>query len=411
MTIQDLVNAMQRIAPLEYAESWDKVGLLAGDSSRKLSGPVLLTIDLTEPVLAEAIEKRASAIIAYHPPIWEPLTKITDATPRQRIILRALESGIAIYSPHTSLDAIPGGVTEWLCEGLSGSEELANASAAIAPEAGGATPSHAGSALGAPSPRRIAGDCRALTPHSHTPSSQRMKIVTFVPAAAVESVRQALASAGAGVIGGYQVCSFTVAGVGTFLGGPGTAPKVGKPGQIEATQEHRLEMVCSRAALALALDTLKSFHPYEEPAIDVYELAAKPKRTVGAGRRLVLDKPVTVSELAARLKKWIKRDRVRYALPDGMDPQQPISFVGVCPGSGASLSKLAKSEGCEVFVTGEMGHHDVMGALNAGMSVILGNHTSTERGYLPRLASMISLTLPEVQLLMSQRDRDPLTTI
>jgi len=408
MTIHDLVEAMQHIAPLEYAESWDKVGLLAGDRFKPLSGPVLLTIDLTEPVLAEAIEKRASAIIAYHPPIWEPLTKITDATPRQRIILRALESGIAIYSPHTSLDAVRGGVTEWLCEGLSGSDP-ANASAAIMAESQGSSQSPTAQQLGTPG--RIAGDCRALTPHSHTPTSQRMKIVTFVPASAVESVRQALASAGAGVIGGYQVCSFTVAGVGTFLGGPGTAPKVGKLGQIEATQEHRLEMVCARAALALAIDTLKGFHPYEEPAIDVYELAAQPMRSVGAGRRLVLDKPVTVSELALRLKMWINRDRVRFALPDDMDPQKPISYVGVCPGSGASLSKLAKSEGCEVFVTGEMGHHDVMGALNAGMSVILGNHTSTERGYLPRLAAMISLALPKAQLLISQRDRDPLTTL
>jgi putative NIF3 family GTP cyclohydrolase 1 type 2 len=122
MDIGDLVNLMQRIAPLDHAESWDKVGLLAGDRTRPLTGPILLTIDLTERVMAEAIAMKAGAIIAYHPPIFEPLARITDATPRQRVILRALEHHIAIYSPHTALDNIPGGVTDWLCEGLSGGD-------------------------------------------------------------------------------------------------------------------------------------------------------------------------------------------------------------------------------------------------------------------------------------------------
>src|SRR5689334_12479162 len=120
MRVQDLAAIMQQIAPLEYAEEWDRVGLLVGDSSRELRSPVLLTIDLTEAVLAEAISAGANAIIAYHPPIFEPLNRVTDSTPRQRVVLRAIEAQIAIYSPHTSLDAVPGGISDWLCEGLSG---------------------------------------------------------------------------------------------------------------------------------------------------------------------------------------------------------------------------------------------------------------------------------------------------
>lgn len=371
---------MQQIAPPEFAESWDKVGLLAGDREKTVKGPVLLTIDLTEAVLAEAVAETCSAVIAYHPPIWEPLTKITDATPRQRIILRALEAGLAIYSPHTALDAVAGGVTDWLAEGLSGSTE----------------------------PGKIAGDCRALTAHTRTPATQQVKIVTFVPGDAVEQIRGALATAGAGIIGDYRLCSFASEGVGTFLGGEGTNPKIGKAGEVHAAAEHRLEMVCGRQSLALALETLRRFHPYEEPAIDVYELLAQPLRTVGAGRRLALDKPTTVSELAQRLKGWIHRDRVRFALR-GED--KPVTFVGIVPGSGASLSRLARAEGCEVFVTGEMSHHDVMGALHAGMSVILGNHTSTERGYLPRLAARLQAALPGASVIVSKADKDPLITV
>lgn len=377
MRIRDLVEAMQAIAPLEYAEAWDKVGLLAGDAEAALRGPVVLAIDLTEAVLAEAVAMKAGAIVAYHPPIFEPLAKVTASTPRQRVILRAIQAGIAIYSPHTALDAIPGGVTDWLCEGLSGGE--------------------AG---------KVRGDCRALTPHAKSPATQELKIVTFVPETAVEKVRHALASAGAGLIGAYTLCSFAVAGSGTFFGGEGAKPRVGEAGRLEQVAEVRLEMVCSKGALALAVETLRRFHPYEEPAIDVYELVGAPQRGAGSGRRLVLDRPATVRELAERLKAFIKRPFVRFAVA-GED--RPVSRMGVVPGSGGELSRTAYQAGCEVFVTGEMKHHEVMGALNAGMSVILGGHTSTERGYLPRLRE--ALGARKIDAVVSTADRDILTTI
>jgi len=390
MNIQSLVDALQRIAPLELAESWDRVGLLAGDRARALTGPVMLTIDLTEAVLDDAVAKKCGAVVAYHPPIWDPLTRITDATPRQRIILRALEAGMAIYSPHTALDAVRGGLADWLCEGLS-------------------NPAGSGNNPDGPA-GRIAGDCRALTPHAKTSPTQQVKIVTFVRPDDLAQVRDALSSAGAGLIGKYSLCSFATPGSGSFLGAEGTSPRVGKSGHVEMVPEVRLEMVCSRNALALALETLRRFHPYEEPAIDVYDLVAQPQRFLGAGRRLALDRPVTVAELAQRLKAWTRRDRVRYALCTA-DADRQVKFVGVCPGAGASLSKLARQDGCEVFVTGEMAHHDVMGALHAGMSVGLGNHTSTERGFLPRLASMIREHLPGADVIVSITDWDPLVTV
>jgi dinuclear metal center YbgI/SA1388 family protein len=375
---------MQRIAPLELAESWDKVGLLAGDSGRALDGCVLLTIDLTESVLEEARAVGARAIIAYHPPIFEPLTRITDATPRQRVVLRAVESGIAIYSPHTALDAMPGGITDWLCEGLSGK--------AHDPQR----------------PPHPAGDVRALTPHAALPTSQEVKIVTFVPEAHVERVRGALATAGAGMIGAYQLCSFAAQGTGTFLGDSTTKPMAGEAGKLEHVREVRLEMVCGKSNLGLAVRTLREFHPYEEPAIDVYQLLPQPDRRGGSGRKLVLDRPATVGELAQRLKAFLGRDRVRYALAGG---DTPVTRVGVVPGAGSELSKLARREGCEVFVTGEMKHHEVLGALNAGMSVILGGHTSTERGYLARLRVLLSAAIAGVEVRISTVDKDPLVTV
>jgi len=380
MLVQDLVKLMGEIAPLEYAERWDKVGLLVGDAQRPLAGPVVLAIDLTEEVLRDAISRKAGAIIAYHPPVFEPLSRVTNATPRQRVVLKAIESGIAVYSPHTALDNVPGGVTDWLCEGLSGSTE----------------------------PGKVLGDCRALTPHGRSPATQQLKVVTYVPEKDVEKVRNAMASAGAGIIGRYTLCSFTTSGTGTFVGAEESTPAVGQRGRLEQVEELRLEMVCSKAALPLVLEILRQFHPYEEPAVDVYELVPQPTRGAGSGRRLVLDHPVSVRMLAERLKKFLKRDLARFALPTE-HADRPVSHVGVVPGSGGELSRLAMQEGCEVFVTGEMKHHEVLGALNAGMGVILGGHTSTERGYLPRLRD--KLAAHGFEALVSAMDRDILVTV
>lgn len=379
MRVRDLVEAMERIAPQAYAEPWDRVGLQVGVLDRALEGPVLLTIDLTEGVLAEAVSARAGAIIAYHPPIFEPLTRVTDHSPRQRIVLGATEARIAIYSPHTALDAAPGGVTDWLCEAISAGE-----------------------------PGRIAGDCRAITPFEQGADNPSVKIVTFIPAESVERVREALASAGAGLIGNYSVCSFAAPGEGTFLAGADAAPTHGQAGRFERVAEQRLEMVCPRRALAIALETLRGFHPYEEPAIDIYPLAPAPQRRVGAGRRLVLDRPATVTELAQRLKTALGTPRVRMAIPG---PDRPIRTLGVVPGAGESLAPAAGSQGCEAFITGEMRHHQVLAALHAGMGVIVAGHTNTERGFLPRLAERLAHELPSIICITSREDQDPLISV
>jgi dinuclear metal center YbgI/SA1388 family protein len=394
MNIAHLVSIMEQLAPLDFAEPWDRAGLLVGDPQRPLLGPALLAIDLTEPVLDEAIRLGAGAIVAYHPPIWEPLARLTTATPRQRIILRAVEKQLAVFSPHTALDAAPGGLTDWLCEGLAGMPA-------------------------SDKPQRIKGDVRALSPRGRLPGTQQVKIVTFVPEDRAEQLRQALATAGAGIIGRYRVCSFAAPGAGTFLGDEATNPAVGQPGRLEHAPELRLEMVCSRSALPLALETLRHFHPYEQPAVDVYELAPQPQRGIGPGRRLVLDQPITIGALARRIKAFLstpaRESTVRVATP-AMDPaglDHAVTHVGVCAGSGSELASLARAEGCQVFVTGEMKHHEVMNALNAGMSVILAGHTTTERGFLPRLARLMEEAgrPHHLKALVSQADREPLLRI
>jgi dinuclear metal center YbgI/SA1388 family protein len=385
VNVKHLIDALQTIAPLELAEPWDKVGLQIGRASRAIDGPVFLTIDLTEPVLEEALAAKASAIIAYHPPIWEPLRRITDATPKERILARAIQADIAVYAPHTSLDNAPGCMTDWLCEGVSGS-----------------------TATG-----RIAGDCRALAPMQRRKPTQECKIVTFVPDAEVERLRNALATAGAGLIGRYSVCSFAIPGTGTFLGGDGSTPAIGQAGKLEQVQEVRLEMVCSKSSLPLVLATLRQFHPYEEPAVDVYDLAQQPDRTIGGGRRVVLDQPATMEELGRRLKSYLTIPTGSPTIQIARAPGSPstVTHIGVVCGAGTAQASIARAEGCEVFITGEMKHHEVLEATNCGMSIILAGHTATERGYLPRLARRLADALPAMEFRVSTADTDPLRSL
>ncbi|MHC5113596.1 MAG: Nif3-like dinuclear metal center hexameric protein [Planctomycetota bacterium] len=369
MKVRDVVSVVESIAPLSGAESWDNVGLLVGAPTWPASR-VMLTIDLTRPVLEEAIAARTRMIVAYHPLIFEPLPAVNDATETSHLALDAIRAGIAVHSPHTALDAAPGGVNDWLCEAFG----------------------H--------------GDVRALQSQSDLPSTESHKIVTFCPRDAADAIRDALASAGAGRIGAYERCSFEIPGQGTFQGGADTRPAVGRRGVLERVDEVRLEMVCSAPALALAVTTLRQFHPYEEPPVEIYALQPRPRRDTGAGRRITLDRKLGVTAITEALKKHLGVRRLSVA--PGRDAPRTIRTIGLCAGAGGSLLRAALDQGCELFLTGEMRHHDVLAAQAAGCTVILAGHTNTERGYLKRLRRLLLKELPKLDVSVSKRDAHPL---
>lgn len=118
MDLKDLVTSLNDFASLSLAESWDNVGLLVEPSPPHIVNTLFLTNDLTENVMQEALEKKANLILSYHPPIFHPLKRITWKTWKERLVIRALENRVGIYSPHTTYDAIPNGVNDWLATGL-----------------------------------------------------------------------------------------------------------------------------------------------------------------------------------------------------------------------------------------------------------------------------------------------------
>ena len=263
--LKKLLETLEGIAPLELAEEWDNVGLLLCPSRKRTSRKILLTIDLTEPVLEEALRVGADTIVAYHPPIFDPLSEITPSKARERVILRLVESRIAVYSPHTALDSVSGGVNDWLAGGLGEGE--------------------------------------------------------------VE-----------------PLASFIEAGV--------------EPGES----------------------------------------------IPGQGRLLRLRKPVKLSTLVRRVKSHLGLKKVRVSFGRRGDPV--ISTVALCAGAGGAVLGGVEAD---VYLTGEMRHHDVLDAKAQGTSVILCEHTNTERGYLPILRAKLARLLGRgAEVRVSRTDREPL---
>jgi hypothetical protein len=250
-------------------------------------------------------------------------------------------------------------------------------------------------------------DRRALTALASADHRRTHKVVAFVPEKSASSVREAMAAAGAGVIGAYRECSFAIPGRGTFFGGEGTSPRIGEKGRLETVDEIRLEMVCGAAALADVVGALRDAHPYEEPAFDVYRLEPAPTRGVGSGRAVTLDAPATPNLIAERVKRNLGVPMVKL----GIASEKPVTRVGGVPGAGASLLDAAIDAGCELFVTGEMRHHEVLAALDRGCSIILAGHTNTERGYLPLLRERMMAIEPGFDVRISGADGAPMSVV
>lgn len=376
-----LAAALEMVAPARLAEPWDNVGLLLGDREAPC-GRVLLTVDFTAGVLEEALALSVDAVVAYHPPIFDPLKRLTSEDPKQRLLLETAQAGIALLSPHTALDAVHGGVNDWLLEGVAG---------------------------GAAELER-ARDLQPLRPAESLPRSEACKIVVFVPLAQAQRLRDALADAGAGQCGLYDRCSVRCEVIGTFRGLEGSSPAIGTKGRVEEVREERVEVVCSRERLPWALAAMRAVHPYETPAYEVHALAARPSLDEGAGRLVELREPADTAAIAARLRRHLGAQRLELAAAPGADGARHAR-IGVCAGAGASMVKDAVARGATLFVTGEARHHDQLSAMASGCSLLLAGHTVTERGYLPRLAERIAPIVPGVAFTQSKADGHPLVEV
>jgi dinuclear metal center YbgI/SA1388 family protein len=364
MKLADALAVLEGLAPLRYAESWDNVGLLVGDPATEVSR-VLVTVDYTPEVAEEAIAARADLVVAYHPPMFAAVKRARH----DALWVDAIRRGIALYSMHTALDVASGGTNDVLAEACGGAE------------------------VGR----------RAL--RAYAPKDAHVKLVVFVPEADLEGVSEAMFEAGAGRIGAYTRCSFRIPGTGTFFGEEGTNPTVGERGKLETVDEIRLETLVPIARLEGVVAAMRRAHSYEEPAFDLVRLAPPPVR-VGQGRVADVTE-TTLGELVSRLKTALG---VRGLLVAGkLDAS--VRRVAVAAGAGGELLEDAIRASADVFVTGEIRHHDALSAVRRGVAVIATLHSNSERAAVRSFAAKLEGKLGGVEVRTSNRDADPFDVV
>ena len=316
MKIQDITSFLETIAPASLQESYDNAGLLTGNPCWDCTG-IITTLDATEAVVLEAIEKKCNLIVAHHPIIFSGLKKITGKNYVEKTIIAAIKNDIAIYAIHTNLDNVLTGVNGKMADQLG----LVN--------------------------RQILQPKKGII----------KKLVTFVPVAQAEEVCNALFVAGAGHIGNYSECSFSAVGEGTFKGGTGTDPFVGKPGQRHIEQELKLEMIYPAWVENELVKTLKAVHPYEDAAYDIFLLDHK-YQDVGSGLTGELPEAVTELEFMQQLKKAFGLMVIRHTPLSN----RPVKKIALCGGAGSFLIGAAVAAGADFYITGDVKYHEFFDA-------------------------------------------------
>ncbi|MGE5318493.1 MAG: Nif3-like dinuclear metal center hexameric protein [Chloroflexota bacterium] len=312
MKLYELAEVIESIAPVPTQESYDNSGLIVGNKNDELSG-ALITLDITEEVIDEAVSLGYNLVISHHPPIFKPLKKLTGSNLTERCIIKAVKNSVALYAAHTNLDNSLKGVNAILAEKLG---------------------LHRTSVL-----QPLKGMLR--------------KLVVFVPESHHDFVRNAMFRAGAGVIGDYDCCSFNTSGTGTFKANEGAKPFVGKIDQLHSEPEIKIETILPSWLENKIVQAIREVHPYEEMAWDSYSLTNEyPQK--GAGMHGILESSMNEKEFLNHVKHVLNVPFIKHSPLLGKN----ILKVGICGGSGNFLVEDAISSGCDAFITGELKYHD-----------------------------------------------------
>ncbi len=359
-----IMEAMERWAPRHLAESWDNVGLLVGHPAAKVS-KVLVTLDVTIPVVTYAAQNKYDLIISHHPPIFKALPSLRTDNSQGQMLALLLQNSIAVYTAHTNLDAAPGGVNDTLATLLG---------------------------------------LKRIRPLQTTYEDKLVKLAVFVPASHVGAVCDALCDAGAGHIGQYSHCTWQSAGTGTFLPLAGTNPFLGTQGQLQSVNEVKLETIFPQSLQKAVIAAMIAAHPYEEVAYDLYHLMNTGKR-YGIGRIGTLPAPCSFGEWLRDAKEALGLETVKVA--GSVDRE--IQTIALCGGSGASMINDAAQAGADVLITGDVKYHEAQQAIDKGIIVIDGGHYGTEQP----VVQVVSAYLRQAAALAGEQliiDSDPVNT-
>lgn len=330
MRIKEIIQTIEQFAPLALQENFDNSGLQIGDVNRETTG-TLLSIDVTEEVIEEAISLNCNLIVSHHPIAFKPFKSLTGRTYVERCIIKAIKHDIVLYAAHTNLDNAAQGVNFKLAAMLG----LKNV--------------------------------HILSPKKNN----LLKLVTFAPETHAEYVRQALFNAGAGHIGNYDSCSYNTRGEGTFRANEDAKPFVGEINQLHYEEEIRIETILPTHKQHEVLRALIAVHPYEEPAYDFYPLLNVWEKA-GSGIVGTLPEPMAERNFLLFLKDVFKLPVIKHSQFTGAE----IHDVALCGGSGAFLIPDAIGYGADVFITGEAKYNNYYDVENKILLAVVGHHES-----------------------------------
>ncbi|HPS55945.1 MAG TPA: Nif3-like dinuclear metal center hexameric protein [Sedimentisphaerales bacterium] len=364
MKVRDIANTIRNIVPLELALDWDNVGLLVGNGQKEVKN-ILLTIDISKDVIAEAKKLRTDMILSYHPVIWDGLKTVT-AEGSGGIVYALIKSDIAVFSVHTAVDIMFGGVNDGLAEMV------------------GIT------------------DAKPIGDFVSSPSQDNYKLVVFVPQKSLAAVTNAVFKAGAGAIGNYSNCGFASQGVGTFKPLKGSKPAIGERGKIEKVDEIRFEAIVPAEKVEGCIEAMRKAHPYEMPAYDCLKLYERVDK-FGLGRIGKLGKPTQLTEIIKRIKKATGAKAFGFV----GNEKRLVKTAAVCAGSCGKIINSVIAQNVDLYLTGEIKHHQALAAKEAGVSCICLSHTVSERFVLKKLAKELQNQLKGLNINISKKDTDP----
>ncbi len=362
MQIKEIIKYLEELAPQAYAEDFDNTGLLIGDSNTKVTN-ILVCLDTLESVIEEAIEKNCNFIVSFHPIIFTGLKKITGKNYVERTVLKAIKNDIAIFAIHTALDNSTVGVNAKICEKLG----LEN--------------------------------CEILIPQSSTIK----KLTTFVPIKNAENLRHALFEAGAGNIGNYSNCSFSVEGTGSFMGNEQSNPVIGKKGETHFEKEMQIGLTYSKHNESKILKALFKNHPYEEVAYEITTLENK-NQHIGMGMIGNLNKPMKELDFLKHVAKTMNAKGIRHSALLNLNVQK----VAVLGGSGAFAIEAAKNAGANVFISADFKYHDFFKAENTILFADIG-HFESEQFTKDLLVSFLKKKITNFAVLLSEINTNPIS--
>jgi len=331
-TVQDVLSALERLAPRRHALGFDKIGLQVGSSTSKIARAVV-SLDRSLAAVSHAREIGAQLLVSHHPLIFSPLATVDTRSHTGRTVIELIRADIAFVAAHTNWDAAIGGINDELAKRLGLTD---------------------------------------VKPFGQAAEVKNLKLVFFSPADAVEPIIDAVSQAGAGVIGAYRRCAFLSDGHGTFIGDETTNPTIGEPGEKEVTNEVRVEMILPVDLERSVTKALKQAHPYEEPAFNYMLMTAVPEQPLG--RIGTLPEPTTLQDLARSVDSRLDTRTWAWGVPN-----KKIKRVAVVGGAGDSDWIDAQRAGADALVTGEVKQHVAVEASESGMTILAAGHYATEQ--------------------------------